>query len=422
MTTTQMATLNPAQVPAAFHSLMQQMQSSELSQNVGANYAVVSFKGKVFRIKHGGTETPITIQFNGQEYAAPFLDVVIPLANPALSKTYYASGYVEGSDESPTCWSEDGRNPLAPMEQRPIVPQTGQHCTDCLLCPMNAFGSKINQDTGKGGKACADTRKLIVVPLDVNGNVDADNARYGGPMLMRVPAASLTVFAEYDRKLQSMGVPYFAVVTRMQFDQSVAYPKFQLSPQRMITEAEANQILALRNGPQVQAILNGGHASAPAPALVQGPPDTTLVAPVTAAIAQATGSVPGFPPVQPAQQVIPMAAPAPATAFPAQAAPAPAQAMPTAPAAPPAPMYAPVAPAPVQAAPVAPAAPAFQLPPTAPPMPAQVMPAAAPAQMPPQMAYPPQQAPAAPAAPAQPETEMQVSPAMLGRIEQLLAS
>jgi hypothetical protein len=405
MTTTQMATLNPAQVPAAFHSLMQQMQASELSQNVGANYAVVSFKGKVFRIKHGGTEYPITIQFNGQEYAAPFLDVVIPLANPALSKTYYASGYTEGSDEAPTCWPEDGRNPLAPMENRPIVPQTGQHCTDCLLCPMNAFGSKINQDTGKGGKACADTRKLVVVPLDANGNVDTENARYGGPMLMRVPAASLSVFAEYDRKLQAMGVPYFAVVTRMQFDSTVAYPKFQLTPARMITEAEANEILGLRNSQQVQAILGGGHASAPA---LAAPAPAELAAPAPAA-------------APPAPMAIPTAAPV--------AAPPPATAIPT-----PAPVYAPPAPVAPAAPPAVPMAPPPAAFPAAPPAPVQAAPAptaafpgfpalapAAPAQMAPQIAYPPATDTPAPA-PAAAQPEMAVNPELLGRINQLLDS
>lgn len=426
----QMAVLNPAQVPAAFHSLMQQMQASELSQNVGANYAVISIKGKVFRIKHGGVETPLTINLQGQEYAAPYMDVVIPLANPQLSKTYYASGYAEGSDEAPTCWSEDGRNPLAPLENRPKIPETGQPCHDCLLCPANVFGSKINEVTGAKGKACADTRKLVVIPLDVNGGVDAENARFGGPMLLRVPAASLQPFAEYDRKLQSMGVPYFAVVTRMQFDSTVAYPKFQLSPLRLVTEAEAQEILKLRGGQQVQAILAGGHSSAPALA-APVPTPVEHVAPVTQAMHDAAPATMGFP----APTATPMPAAAPATAAPVPVAPAPvpppapatpAQPAPThVPVAPPpappavAPAAAPAAPAPVAAFPTAPApAPAAAAPPAA--FPGFPAPAAAPPQIPgqmaPQIAMPPQAAPAAEQAPAT------VSPELLGRIDQLLDS
>ena len=296
-----------ANVPAIFQSLMSQMQQSELSQNVGAKFAVVSFKGKVFRIKHDGQENVVTIEHQGQVWAAPYMDVVIPLANANLSKTYYATGYAEGSDEAPSCWSEDGRTPLAPLENRPIVPQTGQHCTDCALCPMNQFGSKINEASGAKSKACADTRKLIVVPLDANNNVDTDNVKYGGPMLLRVPAASLQVFAEYDRKLTAMGVPYFAVVTRMQFDQTVAYPKFVLQPVRMVTEEEASRILALRDSPQVLTILNGAHSAAPA---LAAPQVAVQAAAQPVAEAPAATAVPV--PMQAAPAPVPMqAAPAP---------------------------------------------------------------------------------------------------------------
>lgn len=389
----QLAILNGAQVPAAFHSLMSQMQTSELSQNVGASYAVVSFKGKVFRIKHGGTETPLTIVHNGQTFAAPYYDVLILAANPQLSKTYYPSGYTEGSDDAPKCWSEDGHTPLAPLADRPVM-ANGQPCSDCSLCPMNVFGSKVNTETGTKGKACSDTRKLVLVPLDEQGQIDFTNQRYGGPMLMRVPAASLSVFAEYDRRLQSMGFPYFAVVTRLTFDQSVAYPKFQLTPARPVTEAEAREILALREDPQVKAILSGGHASAP------------------------EAAAPALPAAQP-PAAAPMPAPAPATAAPMPS-PAPTQAAPMPPAAP-APAPAAVAPpAPMQAPPAAPAAPAPAPMPAAPP--AQMAPPP-PMQAPP-AAFQPEPMPAAApaAAPAQTATQPTVSQELLNRVDQLLQS
>ncbi|MFX8094606.1 hypothetical protein ABTK72_20245, partial [Acinetobacter baumannii] len=89
-------------------------------------------------------------------------------------------------------------------------------------------GSKIS-DNGSKSKACSDSRKLVIVPVGANGAVDFENLRFGGPMLLRVPPASLRAFAEYDAKLQAMGLPYYAVVTRLQFDQSQAYPRFQLA-------------------------------------------------------------------------------------------------------------------------------------------------------------------------------------------------
>jgi len=250
---------------------MQQMQSSEMQANVGASYAVVTIKGKVFSIKFGGNNTPITVNMNGALYAAPYFDVVIVKARAELSKTYYPNGYSEGSDDAPTCWSEDGVNPLAPEAQRPIDPRTGGPCIDCRMCPMNEFGSKIS-DTGTKGKACADTRKTIIAPMAPTGQknpdgsdvtvMDGDNIRFGGAMLLRVPAASLRVFADYDQKLQQMGVPYFGVVTRMEFDQSQAYPKFVLKATRYLSEHEATKVLEIRDSMQVKQILESGQTGA----------------------------------------------------------------------------------------------------------------------------------------------------------------
>lgn len=274
------------QVPAELHSLMQDMQSSELQANVGASYAVVTIKGKVFSIKYGGTNTPITVNMNGTLYAAPYFDVVIPKAKAELSKTYYPNGYTEGSDDAPTCWAEDGVNPLGPTEQRPIDPMTGTHCVDCRMCPMNQFGSKISESGGKG-KACADTRKLIVVPMAPTGQknpdgsdatvMDGANIKFGGPMLLRVPAASLRVFGEYDAKLQQMGLPYFGVVTRLEFDQTQAYPKFVLRALRVITPEEANKVVEIRDSMLTRQILESGQTGA-APRAALPAPSVSAVA------------------------------------------------------------------------------------------------------------------------------------------------
>ena len=313
-------------IPASIMAIMEQQQQDDLQSGVGASFAVLSIKGKVFNIKFGGTSTPITMDMNGQRYAAPFFDVVIPKARAELSKTWYPNGYVDGDDAPPTCWSEDGINPLAPLEVRPLSPlQGGGPCTDCRLCPMNVFGSKTTDD-GRKAKACGDTRKAIVLPLMPNPQggpdiLDADNVKYGGPMLLRVPAASLKVFAEYGQKLQQMGLAYYGVVTRLEFDPTQAYPKFVLKGIRALTDWEAQEMVRVRDSIQTKQILEGSHsAAAPAPAPAQlAAPTQPAPAPVQAA------------PLQPAPV---------ATAVPVQQAPA----QPLQPA--------PVQPAPVQTAPI----------------------------------------------------------------------
>lgn len=282
------------QLPAVLAPVMAAQTQSELSAGVGANFAVVSIKGKVFRIKHGGTDIPLMVNYNGQNIPAPSLDVIIPKANEALSKTWYNANYVEGSDAPPDCWSEDGINPLAPLQQRPrMVNAAGVDqgpCTDCRLCPMNVFGSKVNTATGKGGKACADTRKIAVLP-----GSDLDNDRFGGPMLFRTPAASLGNLAEYDRKLRAMGIPYYAVVTRISFDPAEAYPKLTFEPVRVITDAEAVKVLALRNDLRTDTVLSSGQA---APAL----PPPAAAAPALGPVPAALAPQPAPAPVQAVQQ------------------------------------------------------------------------------------------------------------------------
>jgi hypothetical protein len=258
-------------VPSLFHPLMDQQTSSELQSNVGQSFAVVSIKGKVFGIKFGGQTHQLTINYNGQQIAAPWFDVVIPKAKAELSKTWYKEGYQDGSEDAPTCWSEDGINPLAPMDQRPIDERTGAPCVDCRMCPMNVFGSKIT-DAGKQAKACADTRKVLVLPTDANGALDAENIKYGGAMMLRIPAASLKPLAEYDQKLQQMGIPYYAVVTRMSFDQTQAYPKFEFKAVRMVNDLEAEAIIKCRDGLQAKQILESSMVGAGSPSPVSDDP------------------------------------------------------------------------------------------------------------------------------------------------------
>jgi len=279
--------LSAAALPSA---IRQYGISDEMSQGIGASFAVVSIKGKTFTIKHGGTDHPLMVSANGAHFAAPFFDVVIVAASPNMTKTYYKDGYVEGSDASPDCWSEDG--------QRPAAAQPVSH--DCRTCPMNAFGSKLG-NAGQKLKACTDSRKIIVVPAH-----DIANETYGGAMLLRVPAASLGPIADYAKYLNGQGVPFFAVVTRIQFDASAAYPKLQAQAVRVLSEAEAAQVLELRNSDRVASILTGSATTAPAA-------QPALAAPQfpTQAAAVAHYAAPPTPVVQLAPPPVVVAPPAP---------------------------------------------------------------------------------------------------------------
>jgi hypothetical protein len=104
--------------------------------------------------------------------------------------------------------------------------------------------------SGKG-KACADSKRLAIVPEG-----DMENEIYGGPMLLRVPPASLGAVKAYADSLNSIGYAPYGVVTRMKFDPTTEYPAISFEPVRALTEEEAEIIIKHRQGAMVDRILN----------------------------------------------------------------------------------------------------------------------------------------------------------------------
>lgn len=206
-------------VPAHLQSTFGAPDASDLSGGVNAGYPVLSFKGKAWSLREGGESTLILRPDNSGEPAAS-LEVVLVKANPRLSKVYYDSGYVEGSDAKPTCYSNTGISP----ESDATAPQ----CVTCAACPHNAWGSRIAEN-GSKGKACADSRRVAVVSA---GELDR-------PMLLRVPAASLKGLAAFADTLARRNAPYQAVVTRVGFDHTVAHPQLTFKPVRWLNAQEA---------------------------------------------------------------------------------------------------------------------------------------------------------------------------------------
>jgi hypothetical protein len=281
--------------------------NDDLSDGVGGSYAILSLKGSRFQVKWQGNTTIVT-DANGDPVSS--YQAVIVKANKAITKQYYEKGFTEGDSEAPNCWSLDGKFPAAQVE-RPVH-------SNCAACPMNAFGSRINPQTGAKSKACADNRKLAVLPLG-----DLANELFGGPMLFRVAATALKDLAQFSDTLKARGFPYNAVAVRIGFDTSVSYPKPVFKAIRPLTEAEAEEVVAWYKSEQVEKVLGlefGAPKTPPAeqPALV----DDVFEQPVAATPAPAKKTAPPPPPaVKPAAAKpavatqtapLPVKAPAPA--------------------------------------------------------------------------------------------------------------
>ena len=250
--------------------LADQVDNKALSEGIASSFPVLSFRGKVWRVRYQGEATPILMEGD----PVPAILCVIVQANPLLSKLYFAGAYEEGSSDAPTCFSLDGKAPDASAE----APQAAS----CAACPHNVWGSKITPQ-GSKTKACSDSRRLAVVPYP-----DLANEAYGGPMLLRVPPASFKELVRFSKHLDDIGGHFSAVVTRIGFDLEAAYPKLVMREVRALTAAEYKTVVGLRDAETVERML-----SAPESDLADVAPDpgTEGVAPATPA-ATATVTAP----------------------------------------------------------------------------------------------------------------------------------
>jgi hypothetical protein len=215
-------------VPAHIRAAFGQPSNADLAAGVSAGYPIISYKGKVWHIVEGGERTLVTIgEGRNANDPAASLEAVIVRANPALNKVYYPDGYEEGSTERPLCHSDDGVLPSNDAQEK--------QSPACGTCPHNEWGSKIS-DTGSRGKACADSRRMAVAAVD-----DIEN-----PMLLRCPAASLKTLLAYGQQLEKRGWPYQALVTRIGFDASLAYPSLTFTPERWLEPDELEQVMGLQ--------------------------------------------------------------------------------------------------------------------------------------------------------------------------------
>jgi hypothetical protein len=216
-------------------------RNDDLAGGISSGFAVLSIRGKAFRVKHQGNER-ILMRSDGDGPRSS-VDVVIVKSSPAVSKIFYINGYSEGSNSPPDCFSIDGikPEPTSPKLQNPT----------CLGCPQNAWGSAVRPGGPSKGKACADSKRLAIVPSD-----DIENEMYGGPMLMRVPPASLGTLKAYADYLSSLGYAADEVVTRISFDPRTEYPALTFQAIEELDNDKKARAADMRKNASVDRILN----------------------------------------------------------------------------------------------------------------------------------------------------------------------
>lgn len=176
----------------------------------GANQTKrLSIKGGVFRKMSGGKEVG--------SIEDRHMNIIFVKMAHAASRQCYEGTYVEGQASSPVCWSNDSVKPDTDVEH-PCAPT-------CDVCPNSAKGSN---DSGVGAKCKLSWRTAVVLPQDPSGDV----------LEFVIPAASTFgkeengrwPFKSYVSMLASNNIAAGRVVTKVQFDTKVQFPKVLFSP------------------------------------------------------------------------------------------------------------------------------------------------------------------------------------------------
>lgn len=275
-----------AGLPAHLQGVVDDVDTDEFSGGVTSGFPVISYKGRVWRVRKGGEEE---VYLNEEQEAVQSIDVVLLKSNPMPSKVYYKDKYAEGDSGPPECWSADGVKPDSQVAS-PVHPV-------CQGCPNNEWGSKIT-DTGQKTRACADVRRIAVAFRYQLEEVAAGQRKVDDVdvLLLRIPPATLNPLKDYVEKvLKPKSVTPWMLITKVGFDTEVAYPKLTFKGLRFLSEDEFNAATQLRDGEDARRILNealenssaegttdddgevsGANAQAPAEASVKAPSATKL--------------------------------------------------------------------------------------------------------------------------------------------------
>lgn len=208
-----------------------------LSEGVGASLAQITYRGKVWRVVEKGIESVIQ---DDRGNPTPVLKCVILQANGNFNRRFWEGAWKEGDSNPPDCWSIDNIKPDATVQhkQNPI----------CDTCPNNAWGSRQTEN-GSRGKACAEYRRLAVIPDWLLG--EADPQVY----LLSVPPGSLKALKEYNDILDKLHLNFWHLVTQIGFDVNQVF-QLNFKPTTLLPDVNAPKIRQLQGSKVISQILS----------------------------------------------------------------------------------------------------------------------------------------------------------------------
>lgn len=187
----------PAVTPENQLALFEDQLAAMAMENVKAEQSTL---GTAFLSTKSGVLT-----YRGNPVANNKLQCVI-IAGP-IERLYYDSRYDATKATPPKCFaiavSATGMGPVASVE----APENAT----CEGCPKNEWGSSTS---GGKGKACRETRRLLVIPADSIGSAAAVEA--AEVAALRPPVTSLRNYATYIQTIAAtLRRPTLGVITEI---------------------------------------------------------------------------------------------------------------------------------------------------------------------------------------------------------------
>jgi hypothetical protein len=208
----------------------------------------VSIKGKMFGLPQpDGTTRTLPL---GSTLGVMVVGIS-PQEPTLFSKNYFEAAYQDGDAEAPTCSSEDGLEP----SQFVTTPQA----KTCASCQWNRFGTARGDDgTARKGKACSDTKHLLIVPLYNQGIPVAERVQRlseGQVMQLQVPPTSLKALTELGKSLAAAGAEVNEIGVHITFSDATS-PQLVLSPARWLDPEEITVLDEISGRAATQAMIS----------------------------------------------------------------------------------------------------------------------------------------------------------------------
>ena len=158
---------------------------------------MISTKGKTFTLPDGSAND------------GPLICVVLDWCT---ANTYFEGIYNPKDIKPPACFAI-GRE-VATIKASKSAPKA--QGTLCKECPKNEWGS---DPQGGKGKACKNTRRLLVVPANASEKTQ--------PWILSVSPTGLKYFDKYVNTLNDVGTHPVEVITKIAFEPGEAYPSLR---------------------------------------------------------------------------------------------------------------------------------------------------------------------------------------------------